>query len=203
MTISDIVINAEETFSAPVTVTETDAYSFTVGDSSNWQITENDGNVTFRSIKANQMLMLKDKAFSGGSVSFKIRVACDNFTYSIASGIVFAADRLDVNYDQGSYYVAGADRWYDYVAFYKNNGAFAWQDTGKIPNAVTEWGKTYNLKFVWDKEADCIHYFIDGVYQGTGTLNAGLQGSYIGVYADNAGVTISDIVIDPDEVYNA
>lgn len=203
MTISDIVINEEETFSAPVTVTETDAYSFTVGDLSNWQITENDGNVTFRSIKANQMLMLKDKTFSSGSVSFKIRVACDNFTYSIASGIVFAADRLDVNYDQGSYYVAGADRWYDYVAFSKNNGAFAWQDTGKIPNAVTEWGKTYNLKFVWDKEADCIHYFIDGVYQGTGTLNAGLQGSYIGVYADNAGVTISDIVIDPDEVYNA
>lgn len=203
MTISNIVIDEEETFSTPTAVTETDSYMFTVGDSSNWQITENNGNVSFRSVKANQMLMFKNETFSGGSVSFKIKVASDNFTYSIASGIVFAADRLDSNYEQGSYYVAGADKWYDYVAFSKNNGTFAWQDVGKIPNAVTEWGKTYDLKFIWDKSADCIHYYIDGVYQGTGTFSGGFSGSYIGIYADNAGVTISDIVIDPDEVYNA
>ncbi len=203
MVISDIVIDEEEVFSTPVAVKETDDYMFTIGDASNWEITEDNGSVSYRSIKANQMLMLKNKTFEGGSVSFKIKVACDNFTYSIASGIVFAADRLDVDYDQGSYYVAGADKWYDYVAFSKNNGVFAWQDTGKITNVVTEWGKTYDLKFVWDKTADCIHYFVNGEYKGTGTLSGSLGGSYIGIYADNAGVTISDIVIAPDEVYIA
>ena len=201
LTISDIVIDPEETFVTPSVTGETEDYLFTIGDSSNWQITGEGDSASFRSTKANQLLMFKDKTFTGGSVSFKIRIASDNFTYSIASGIVFASDALDVNYDQGSYYVAGADKWYDFVTFSKDNGIFAWQDTGKIPNAVTEWGKTYDLKFIWDSENDLIHYYIDGVYQGTGTLNGGFRGGYIGIYADNAGVTISDIVIDPEEVY--
>ena len=201
LTFSNIIIDPAETFTAPSVSGETEDYLFTIGDSSNWQITGEGDSASFRSTKANQMLMFKDKTFTGGSVSFKISIASDNFTYSIASGIVFASDALNVNYDQGSYYVAGADKWYDFVTFSKDNGTFAWQDTGKIVNAVTEWGKTYDLKFIWDSENDLIHYYIDGVYQGTGTLNCAFRGGYIGIYADNAGVTISDIVIDPEEVY--
>ncbi len=201
--ISDIVIDETEKFTPPEIVTETDEYKFTEGDSTNWKITGTGESASFTAMKGSQFLMFKNRTFSGGSVSFKLKVESNEYTFSVASGILFGADTLDAAHNTGKFYVCGRDRWNDYLVFSKDNGAFAWQDSTKIANILTDFTKTYDLKFVWDSEKDMVYYFIDGEYVGQQQLNKGFNGGYIGIYADCAGTVISDIVIDENETYTS
>lgn len=199
--ISDIVIDETETFTPPRVVTETEDYLFTEGDSRNWKITENGGTTEYRAMKNSQYLMFKNKTFSGGSVSFKLTCESNEFTYSVASGIVFASDIDNIGHNAGKFYVCGRDKWNDFLVFSKDNGTFMWQDSTKIAGALNEVGKTYALKFIWDSEKDIVYYFIDGKYVGMQQLNKGFNGEHIGIYADCAGTVISDIVIDEAETF--
>ncbi len=199
--ISNIVIDENETFVPPQAVTETEDYKFTIGDSTNWKISGSGENAVFEAKKNSQFLMFKNKTFTGGSVSFKLKVESNDYTYSVASGILFGSDTMDAAHNVGKFYVAGRDKWNDYLVFSKDNGQFAWQDSTKIANILTDLTKTYDLKFVWESEKDIVYYFIDGEYVGKQQLNKGFKGQYIGLYADSAGVTISEIVIDENETY--
>lgn len=174
-------------------------YSF--GDEYSWNITENNGVVSFESTSTTQYLMFNKLRFSGGSVSFKLKVDNNDMTYSVADGIIFGADTLNADHDNGKFYVCGRDRWNELLVFSKDNGAFAWQDSTKITGVMRELGVTYSLKFIWDSGKDIVYYFMNGNYVGRQQLNKGFKGSYIGIYADHPGVTISDIVIDETETY--
>ena len=199
--ISDIVFDETETYSPPVAVKEDDDYYYTEGDSFSWDITESEGVTSYSAKVASCLLTFKNKTFTGGSVSFKMSVPSNSYTYFVSCGVAFAADTTDIGHDRGNYYVCGRDAWNEYLCYAKINGGFDWQADGKVTGVMTELNTTYSLKFVWNPDDDEVYYFIEGEYVGTGKLNKGFNGQYIGIYADVAGTVISDIVIDPEDNY--
>ena len=109
-------------------------YLFTAGDEYCWNITEDEnGKVSFESLSFSQYLMFNKLRFTGGSISFDLKVTSNEYTYNCASGIVFGADVVNAGHDTGSFYVVGRDPWNELLVFSKDNGTFAWQDTGRLP----------------------------------------------------------------------
>lgn len=115
----------EKSATLSVAVSEQPDYLFTCGDEYCWNIAEDeDGIVSFESLSTSQFLMFNKLRFSGGSISFNLKVSSNEYTYNVASGIVFASDSLAAEHNTGSFYVVGRDPWNELLVFSKDNGDF-------------------------------------------------------------------------------
>lgn len=179
-----------------------DVCTYTIGDEYCWDIALNqDGSRSFTSTSENaQMLLLNDLQFESGTIEFKMKYGEGVEKFTCASGIVFGADSTEVGHSTGKWICTGMDPWNDFVTFSKDNGAFRWEDSNKIPACFTDKNYEYSMKFSYDKSNKQIHYFFNGEYVCTTYITLDSDGKYIGIYADKKDLTISDIKIS-DEVY--
>lgn len=174
-------------------------YNYPVGDEYCWSITTDASGVkTYTSQSTTQLLMFNKETFDGGTVEYDLKVTSDTYTYLVSNGIVIGATSRNVNHSVGQYYVVGRSPWADFVTYSKNEGAFNWEDSNKIAGAFPTLNTTYHLKFIWDKAAGAIHYFVNGAYAGSSILKTKISGSDIGLYADMPGVTFSNITFSSD-----
>ncbi len=175
-------------------------YNFTVGDESNWEITKNqEGNVVFKSLVKNSLLMFNDVIFTGGTVEFDMTVnaqPADHF-FNVVNGIVFGATRLDLTHDLGNWYCFG--RWPgdgQMVVFSKNNdlssGQFLWENSNRYP-ANVQVGQKVHYKFVWDSKNHNVHIWADGVEKQVQPLARHFNGQYVGIYCDSANTVIENL----------
>ena len=186
-----------EAMSNPVKVndeTGAERGRYLIGEGS-WTITGSDDNLKLVSKSAQNLITFGDKEFNGGTVEFKMKITNSQFNVYGVSGVVFGANDYYVGNYAGTYYCVGQSAWGDLVGFSKALYLSDWEHENKIPQGNLIIGNEYKIKVVWDSENNAIHYFLNDVYRMSTRAKTALCGNKIGFYADNAGVTFSEIRI--------
>ena len=170
-------------------------YNYTIGDSSSWEILEENNIVTFKSTTDDAQLMFNNIFFTKGTIEFDMKVPSTDSKWLVNDGIVIGSDTLQAKHDEGKFHVVGISPWGDFTTHYKNNNTFDW-DNNKQLSKVFNFDEVQHLKFVIDE--DVIHYYLNGKYIISSPLKYQLDGKYLGLYVNHLGTEISSIKINEE-----
>ncbi len=187
-----------------------DDYTFVKGTADAWEITEDEnGSRKYVSLTDNAMLIFNDSSFTGGSISFDMKIPTTEFSNLAVTGIVYA---YTVNAEgKQQYYVTGRSSKNGNFTSYRMPGT-AFEKGGAISDVMDNLDETYHLKFIWNsayKYVDgngnnvvggCAHYFLNGEFKSTTVFTVALEAKgQIGLRALNAGAEFSNINVSIED----
>ncbi len=165
-------------------------YNFTIGEEDNIEINNNQ----YKSLKANQMIMFNNKTFTGGTIEFDMVVNAstnDHFCL-IANGVVFGASSVNVNHNNGEFYVFGRCPWGSMTGFSKDP-SFMWEDNQKALVNQISVGQKQHYKYIYDNINHCVYMYVNDNLLACSSLRRKFNGQNIGLYFASKDTIISSL----------